>query len=183
MYRKFKGDLSFGYARFSSDADIKNGFAIALEPKFQVLDQLAIGARLETILLGKTYRSSSDDIDDFKIKAYQSLIATADYYFTKNYQLRPFAGGGGGIYSVISSSTGDNYYDDDDNGKRVFKIGGTIRAGVEIRHFRVGLEYNFIPNTTTTYYNNFGQLYNETSRNSYFAFKVGFCFSGGPLKK
>lgn len=187
LFRKFKGEISFGYARFSKDNDIKNGFAIALEPKFMILDQLAIGGRLESVLLGRNIHTSNGYSDDenFRIKAYQSLIAIAEFYFTKDYSVRPFAGGGGGLYTLIASSTdvGTSGTYNDENRKRKFKAGGMLRAGVEIRHFRIGFEYNFIPNTSSTYYNSSGFLVRETSKNAYFSAKLGFCFGGGPYKK
>lgn len=182
-FKKFKGEVSFGYARFSQDADIKNGFAISLEPKFQVLDQLAIGGRIESVLLGQNIKNLYSSNEDFKLKAYQSFIATGEFYFTKEYRLRPFAGAGAGLYSIIATST-DYYYADEQGGDRQFKFGGMLRAGVEIKHLRIGLEYNFIPNTTNSYYDNSnGQTYTVDNKNAYFAVKVGFCFSGGPLNR
>jgi len=180
MYRKFKGDLSFGYARFGNEANIKNGFVIAIEPKFMVLDQLAIGGRFETVLLGKNFEDQYSD--DFQVKAYQSFLANAEYYFTKNYSIRPFAGAGAGVYSL--SETGTVYSTTYDNsGSPDVKFGSMIRAGVEIKHLRIALEYNFVPNTTNDFYNNNGEIFTQTSKNAYFAVKVGFCFGGGPLNR
>lgn len=181
IFMKFKGDVSLGYARFSKKADIKNGFIIALEPKFQVLDQLAIGIRVESVLQGDDEKDFDGD-DQFKFKAYQSAIGSADYYFTKDYKLRPFIGGGGGLYTVIATRTDSYYTDDDDNGKRKFKLGGMLRAGVEIKHLKIAFEYNFIPNTTYSYLGTNGYV-NQTYYNSYFAVKMGFCISGGPYKR
>jgi hypothetical protein len=183
MYRKFKGEFSLGYARFANDAEIKNGFIIALEPKLLVLDQLAISARLESVLLGKNFETIAGNGDeDFKFKAYQSALFAAEYYFTKDFKVRPFAGGGIGAYSVVSTGYG-YYYDEVYGDDRQVKFGEMIRAGVELRHFRIGLEYNFIPNTTNTYYDNSGNTIVLTNKNSYFGMKLGYCFSGGLLNR
>lgn len=40
--RKFKGQCSFLYARISQENDINNGFAVSLELKVAVPDQLAV---------------------------------------------------------------------------------------------------------------------------------------------
>jgi hypothetical protein len=58
-----------------------------------------------------------------------------------------------------------------------------IRAGVEISHFRAGIEYNLIPKTTYTGFDSNGNLTEGlTSKNSYIGIKVGVCFGGGPRK-
>ncbi len=184
MFRKFKGEFSLGYSNFPGNTSFKNGFLIAFEPKFQVLDQLAIGGRIETIICGN---AASDDnfatlAGYVDLKLYQSVLATGEYYFTKNYNARPFVGGGAGIYAMATA------YNNDENTETRAMFGGMIRAGIEVKHFRFGVEYNFVPTTSSIQ-----SVYNETtfnydvvnveSKNSYFSIKVGFCFGGGPQNR
>ncbi|HKZ67528.1 MAG TPA: hypothetical protein VJ111_14275, partial [Chitinophagaceae bacterium] len=60
------------------------------------------------------------------------------------------------------------------------KFGGMIRGGIEVSHFRFGLEYNIVPKTTFTGYNNSGDEAELTSKNSYIGIKLGVCIGGGP---
>ena len=86
------------------------------------------------------------------VKAAGSYLVTGDYYFTSS-KARPFAGAGLGIYSLAAAST-------EDEGASVSsgsKFGEMIRAGVELSHFRVGLEYNIVPKTTMEYLNSNGE--------------------------
>ena len=185
MFKKFKGEVSLGYAAFPGNSDIKKGFIFALEPKFAVLDQLAIGGRFETTLLGKEVASVNGyDEDDIKLKIYESFNVTADFYFTNNYNVRPFVGAGAGLY-LVSSATSQYDYNTDDGTNTSTKFGGLIRAGVELRHFRIGIEYNLVPKSSASYdyFDTVSGNYITTleeSKNSYIGFKAGFCFGGGP---
>lgn len=58
-----------------------------------------------------------------------------------------------------------------------------IRAGIEIKHARIAIEYNLVGNSTTTYNNTNGEPVKDPSKNSYFGIEVGFCFGGGQRKK
>jgi hypothetical protein len=52
-------------------------------------------------------------------------------------------------------------------------FGGMVRAGFEVTHFRMGLEYNFVNNTFVNPYTN------NTIKNGYFSIKVGVHIGGG----
>ena len=184
MFKKFKGEFSLGYSNFSGNTNFKNGFLIAFEPKFQLLDQLAIGGRIETIISGKA--SSNDNFatlaGDVDLKIYESFLATGEYYFTKNYNARPFVGGGAGIYALATAYSGET------NTRTLARFGGMIRVGIEIKHLRLGVEYNLVPTTTSieNFYNQTTFNYEDVrveSKNNYFSIKVGFCFGGGPINR
>ena len=55
-----------------------------------------------------------------------------------------------------------------------------IRGGIEMSHFRLGLEYNIVPKTTFTGYNSNGDEAKLTSKNGYIGIKIGVCIGGGP---
>lgn len=161
-FKRFKGDLSLGYAAPLGASS--NGGIFALEPKFGVMDKLYLGLRMEGAVI------------DFNgdLRSLSSYIATADYYFTKNYSFRPFVGAGAGIFEIVN-----DVFNSDHVSK--FKFGGIIRAGAEVKHFRFGIEYNFIPDTDITAYDNVGNVTKGKSKTGYIGIKAGFCFGGGPL--
>lgn len=186
-FQKFKGGISLGYASFPGNSSIKSGFIFAVEPEFLVLDQLAIFGRLETTLLFKEYKSYDSygyESDDVKLKFYESFNVGGEFYFTKNYNLRPFVGVGGGIFLVSAATSEYTYNNTYDGSATKVRFGAMARAGVEIKHFRLGVEYNVIPSIKATYdaYDNNGNYYTATDviKNSYIGIKAGFRFGGMP---
>jgi outer membrane protein X len=110
------------------------------------------------------------------VKAAGSYLATGDYYFNDNYSFRPFAGAGAGLFTIaaaeVTSST------EAVGASR--KFGGLLRAGFEASHFRLGIEYNLVPNTTFNGFDYNGEPAKVTSKNSYIGLKLGVCIGGGP---
>ena len=169
IFKRFKGDVSLGYAQRLGNGGA-GGVLFAMEPKFAILDQLWVGLRIEGAVMSKAISSNNVYSDDDAILS-GSYVATADYYFTNNYSVRPFVGGGVGVFSIVSDLT--DYYDDNLS----YKFGGLIRAGVEIKHFRFGLEYNMTP-AATSY--SLGTPSTVSGTTSYIGIKAGVCFGGGP---
>lgn len=176
MFKRFKGDVSLGYAKPTGSGS-SGGVLFAMEPKFAIIDKLSVGLRIEGAVMAKLsggYNSNGQtDVDEAKVAA--SYIATADFYFTDNYSIRPFIGAGGGFFALAADNT--NYSDV----TTATKFGGMVRAGAEVRHFRFGVEYNIIPDSDALVYNNTGNLVSTKVKNAYIGIKVGFCFGGGPL--
>ena len=180
IFKRFKGDLSLGYAA-PIGSESNGGFIFAMEPKFAVMDQLALGLRMEAAITAKfsgTNMYGEAEVDNEK--GYASYLATADYYFTNNYSFRPFIGAGAGVFGVVEN---ENSLSEDP--VTTMKFGGIIRTGMEIKHFRLGIEYNLVPNTmTNTYtYDNMGYPITTqvSTKNTYIGIKLGFVFGGGPL--
>jgi opacity protein-like surface antigen len=170
IFKRFKGDVSLGYAKPLGSSS-SGGALFAMEPKFGVMDNLSIGLRIEVAVMA---RLNSDNSDLDNAKAAASYVATADYYFTNNYSFRPFVGGGVGVFGIAEV---DNSYNSGDDIPTTTKFGGIIRAGAEVKHFRFGVEFNIIPNSTYQYIGNPAPV---NVKNSYIGIKVGFCFGGGP---
>jgi outer membrane protein X len=174
--KPFKVDLSIGYA-IPGGEGVKGGIILALEPKYAVIPNLAVGLRMEGAIIAKFSGYDEDgNAMDTKVKAAGSYLATGDYYFTNNYALRPFAGAGAGIFSIagieVNSTSGKV------SGGSEF--GGMLRAGIEAGHFRIGLEYNMVPKTTFEGYDSDGNYRTGlTSSNSYIGIKIGACIGGG----
>jgi hypothetical protein len=167
LYKPFKVDVAIGYA-IPANPDLKGGAVFAVEPKYSVLPQLAVGLRMEGVAISNG--TNFDDVDNtVKLKATGSYLATGDYYFY-NADFRPFAGVGLGIFTPSDyriTSDGEVYKD----ANAGIKFGGMVRGGFEYRHFRLGLEYNIVSNTTLP----------PVIKNSYFSIKAGFTIGGGLL--
>ena len=86
--------------------------------------------------------------------------------------MAPFAGIGLGGYGVAAVGT-------DAAATGGTKFGGMLTAGIEMRRFRLALEYNLIPSSETTYT---GPTPNRTTisiPNSYFAVTFGVVLGRG----
>ena len=174
--KPFKVDLSIGYA-IPGGEGTKGGIVLALEPKYAVIPNLAVGLRMEGAIIAKFNGYDQDgNAMDTKVKAAGSYLATGDYYFTNNYALRPFAGAGAGIFSIAGIEVNSS----SENISGGSKFGGMVRAGIEAGHFRIGLEYNIVPKTTFEGYDSNGNYVTGlTSSNNYIGIKIGACIGGG----
>ncbi len=175
--KPFKVDISLGYA-IPGGKGAKGGVLFAVEPKYAVLSSVSLGLRMEGAVVARfSGYDENGDAMDASVKASGSYLVTGDYYFTDNYSFRPFAGGGAGIFSLASAELNSNSGEVSSG----TKFGGMIRAGFELSHFRLGLEYNLIPKTTFTGYDENGEITTGlTSKNGYIGIKVGVCIGGGP---
>lgn len=177
--KPFKVDVSLGYA-IPGGTGSKGGILFVVEPKYAVISNLSIGLRMEGAIVARFngYDQDGNPIDA-SVKASGSYLVTGDYYFTNNYSVRPFAGAGAGIFTLAGIESNSN----SSNVSVGSKFGGMIRAGVELSHFRFGVEYNIVPKTTFTGYDSEGNLTDGlTSNNSYVGIKIGVCLGGGPRR-
>ena len=174
--KPFKVDISLGYA-IPGGSGAKGGVLFAVEPKYAVMSQLAVGLRMEAAVIA---RFSGYDVDGYptnaSVKAAGSYLVTGDYYFTDNYSFRPFAGAGAGIFTLASAEVNST----EEGVSAGSKFGGMIRGGIEMSHFRLGIEYNLVPKTKFTGFDNNGDPSTLTSKNSYLGIKLGVCIGGGP---
>ena len=160
IFKKFKTDVSFGYAIQQGAAQtsgVKGGALFVIEPKYAVIDALAIGLRMEaavTANINETGNSSSS------ARANLSYLLTGDYYFT-NKKFRPFGGVGAGMFTTasVNDKTVINSMKDI---PQITKFGFMARTGFEYGHLRMGIEYNFVPDKA-----------------GYLGIKLGFCIGGG----
>ena len=160
VFKKFKTDASLGYAiqqGSGKTSGTKGGALFAIEPKYAVIDALAIGLRMEaavTANIDQTGNSSSS------AKANVSYLLTGDYYFT-NKKFRPFGGAGAGIFTTasVNDKTIINSAADIPQSS---KFGFMARTGFEYGHLRMGIEYNFV-----------------ADKAGYLGIKLGACIGGG----
>jgi outer membrane protein W len=181
-FEPFKVDIAAG-AAIPSGTGSKGGVLFAVEPKYAVMDQISVGLRLEAAITARGAVASDGSSASGKVAASSSYVATGDYYFNNN-TFRPFAGIGAGIYSLASADFDTNDQGGDVSGiASATKFGGLIRAGFELKHFRLGVEYNLIGSSKETVTDFQGNtLGTITTKNSYLGIKLGF-FLGGARKK
>jgi outer membrane protein W len=167
IFKKFKVDISVGYAipqSSSSGSNFSGGGLFAVEPKYALIDPLAIGVRFEAAATVNEYNNNnSNNSNNVKGKATLSYLITLDYYFS-NKGFRPFIGAGAGIFTTANVDSTD-YNSNASSIPRSSQFGFMLRAGFEASHFRVGIEYNFVSNSA-----------------NYLGLKVGICI-GGERKK
>ncbi len=175
--KPFKLDISVGYA-MPGGTGAKGGVLFAVEPKYAVMSQLAVGLRMEAAVIARFSGYDPDgNPNEVSVKAAASYLATGDYYFSNNYSFRPFAGAGAGIFSLAAAKANSTESTGVSTGK---KFGGMVRAGIELSHFRLGVEYNIVPSTTFNGYDTEGNTTKLTSKNGYLGIKLGVCIGGGP---
>ncbi|GHT18190.1 hypothetical protein AGMMS4956_21650 [Bacteroidia bacterium] len=108
------------------------GLLFYLEPKYEVVPQIAVGLRWE----GALFAGATEGVS---VSMSSGYYATGDYYFT-NSRFRPFAGVGLGAYSTGSASVTIN--DQTIKGDKETTFGALIRAGFDVSHFRLSASYN-----------------------------------------
>jgi hypothetical protein len=174
--KPFKVDVSVGYAMPGGEGS-KGGVLFAVEPKYSVISNLAIGLRMEGAVVARfNGYDDNGDLMDVSVKAAGSYLATGDYYFKDNYSFRPFVGAGAGIFSLASVEVNSTSGEVSEGSK----FGGMVRGGFELSHFRFGIEYNIVPKTKFDGYNENGDpTTGLTSNNSYIGIKLGVCIGGG----
>ncbi|HEY8895394.1 MAG TPA: acyloxyacyl hydrolase [Niastella sp.] len=174
-FKPFKVDVSLGYA-IPGGEGAKGGVLFVVEPKYAVIPSVSVGLRMEAAIMARGRTDANGTNMEADVKAAGSYLVTGDYYFTSS-TVRPFAGAGLGIYSLAAATT-------ENDGASVSggsKFGEMIRAGVELSHFRVGVEYNIVPKTTMEYVNVNGVKTTSSMKNGYIGIKVGFCIGGGKI--
>ena len=166
-FKPFKVDLSTGYA-VPAGSGSKAGIILALEPKYAVTDQIAVGLRLEAAIVAR----AMEDGMSAEVKAIGSYALTGDYYFSTN-KSRLFAGLGAGLYQFAAATVTEadqNTTLDESRIAAYNKFGVVPRVGAELGHFRVGLEYNLVPKM-------------REIKNNYFSVKLGVLIGGGKYNK
>lgn len=141
------------------------------------MSNLAVGLRMEAAVIA---RFSGYDAEGYpneaSVKAAGSYLLTGDYYFSDNYSFRPFGGIGAGIFSLASAEVTST----SEAVSGGSKFGGMIRGGFEMKHFRLGIEYNIVPKTNIIGFDSDGNEATLKSKNGYLGLKLGFCIGGGP---
>jgi hypothetical protein len=156
------------------------GVLFSLEPKYNIKDNMNVGLRIGIAAIVRDINDSGSTTSA-KVAANGSYVATYDYYFNgAGKSFVPYIGAGAGYYSIANVE-----FDDTDNSDNVMvdatgKMGGLVRGGFEWGKFRMGLEYNLVPESTLQDINGNNQ---GTVANSYVGIHLGFYVGGGKWGK
>jgi outer membrane protein X len=171
-YQPIRMDLALVMALNGSGDVNAWGAGLAVEPKYNLTDQLALGLRLEyTGLVSESYTLAGLDLS-LSARAVLAILAKADYYFTTS-STRPFIGLGAGYYSIGSSDVGST-------GLSAEAFGGFgvfPQFGVNFGHFRLAVGYHAIFGEAQTVV--VAGIAPPTLSKNYVAFEIGGTFGGG----
>lgn len=177
---KFRVGLDFGFVPASSGG----GGLISLEPKLNINDNMNVGLRIGAAGVVRDLVSNDNEEITAKVAGISSILGTYDYYFHESgsgNSFAPYIGGGIGYYSLANVEVDDSEVDDSELNPEVSsKFGGVIRGGFEWGGFRMGLEYNFIPDSDLESID--GEKIG-TAKNSYLGISIGFFIGGGKWSK
>ncbi|MDC6367660.1 MULTISPECIES: outer membrane beta-barrel protein [Flavobacteriaceae] len=171
---KFRVGIDFGYA---TPQEGGGGASIALEPKYNIADNMNVGLRIESAAMARQIGSTEADVSSSF-----SYTGTFDYYFNSgNSIFAPFIGAGVGYNSLgkIGGLGSETFGEDNSFAAEEIKVdgkfGGLLRAGFELTKFRAAFTYNLIGKTDF--------VEGSKINNSYFGISFGFYLGGGKWKK
>lgn len=146
------------------------GGGLAVEPKYNVNDQLALGLRIEATGMASENVYASGVSTSLSARGVVAFLAKADVYLTTT-SVRPFLGFGAGLYTMGSATSGTSGV-----GSGAFRgFGIAPQVGLNIGHFRIAATYNVVTGgqqvivATGT---------GPTLAKDYFAFEIGGTIGG-----
>lgn len=177
---KFRVGLDVGFV----PADGGAGVMLSIEPKYNIADNMNVGLRIG---IAGIARDVQDDVNNpsAKIAANNSFVGTYDYYFHKSgsgSSFVPYVGAGIGYYSLVNVKIDntDNSLPDGFSPAVSGKMGCLMRAGFEWGKFRMGLEYNIVPDSDLE---NLNGVIIGPVKNAYLGIHLGFFLGGGKWGK
>lgn len=172
----FRVGFDFGFVPSNGGA----GLLFSIEPKYNIKDNMNVGLRIgAAAIVRDVYDSGSST--SAKISVNGSYVATYDYYFNKSEKsFVPYFGAGLGYYSIANVEFDTANSADNTAIAATGKMGGLVRGGFEWGKFRMGLEYNIVPESTLQDINGNNK---GTISNSYLGVHLGFYIGGGKWGK
>jgi len=158
------------------------GGMLSIEPKYNIKDNMNVGLRLGGAGIAKDIQNDSN-ATSAEVSVNGSFVGTYDYYFHKSgsgSSLAPYIGAGVGYYSLANVKVDDTANSSEISPAVSGVMGGLIRGGLEWAGFRMGLEYNFIPDSDLEDLNG---VKVGTAKNAYLGIHIGFFVGGGKWGK
>ncbi|MFV8343075.1 hypothetical protein [Flavobacterium sp. XS2P39] len=169
----FRVGLDLGYT-FPSNGG--GGVLFSLEPKYNIKENMNIGLRIGVAAMIRDIEDNGNTTSA-KVSANGSYVATYDYYFNgAGTSFVPYIGGGAGYYSIANVEFDDTSESDAVAIDATGKMGALIRGGFEWGKFRMGLEYNLVPESDLQ---NINGDHIGTVSNTYLGVHLGFYVGGG----
>lgn len=173
----FRVGLDLGYVPTGGGG----GGLLSIEPKYNIKENMNVGLRFGLAGIARDIQENSDESITAKISVNNSYVGTYDYYFHKSgSSFAPYIGAGVGYYEIANVEFDDSSSSEvtpDSTGE----MGGLIRGGFEWGKFRMGVEYNFVPDSKLQDLN--GNVTDVSVANSYVGIHLGFYLGGGKWGK
>jgi outer membrane protein X len=173
-YQPVRIDTTLVIAYAAGDVSAYGG-GIAIEPKYNLTDQLAVGLRFEAA--GMVNQSIAPSLItgvelSMSARAAVSFLAKADYYLTTS-STRPFLGLGAGFYNIGRADSGTSGAT-----AEAFRGFGLFpQFGVNFGHFRMAVGYHVLLGGEQTLVVA-GVPTNLMLTKNYVAFDIGGTFGG-----
>ncbi|MEO1051409.1 MAG: outer membrane beta-barrel protein [Bacteroidota bacterium] len=174
-YRPFKVGLGFGYASPAGEGS-RGGVLLYLEPAYRVSDQISVGLRLESAIMGRAI--GNEDGADIDLSGNGSYTVNGQYYLG-NGTFRPLVGLGLGIYSLANISLTTDVSGSSGEISAGSEFGFYPRVGFDLGHFNFSIDYNIIPSSTNQVEFTTGNPEEVEVKNSYLGVRFGFSIGGG----
>ncbi len=167
----FRVGLDFGFV----PSDGGGGAMFSLEPKYNIQDNMNIGLRIGAAAIIRDLNTDGSS-SSAKVSANGSYVGTYDYYFHKSgSSFAPYIGAGVGYYSLANVEF-DDTASETINPEVTGEMGALLRGGFEWGKFRMGVEYNLVPDSDLEDSN--GDKVG-TASNTYVGIHLGFYLGGG----
>jgi outer membrane protein X len=182
-YQPIRVDVSFNLLYGAADVQ-EYGVGAAIEPKFNLTDQLSIGFRLEGAALIPQSVSVGSQSVSMGARAISAYLAKAEYYLTTS-DVRPYVGIAAGLYDIAGAgqTVGSGGVVQQAEAFRGFGIAPQI--GVNFGGFRLGATYHIITGGDRVVVTQaVGSTVPErhTMPSNYFALELGGTFGGNRIK-
>lgn len=141
-YQPFRTDFGFGAADILDQGAY--GGSVSVEPKFNILDNLAVGARIEAMVGGggNIGAPGSGEVTVKQNIAAATLLKT-DFFLTRG-AVRPWIGIGAGRYAIIGQGTSTSSSGASVDQHAGAYLGIAPQVGLEMGGFRIAATYNDI---------------------------------------
>jgi outer membrane protein W len=172
-YKKFKVGIGVGYAVPSKGSA---GALFYIEPMYRVMDNLAVGFRFESAALaGELPTATSTSVD---VSAVGSYTLNGQYYFGSGSSFRPFVGAGFGMF-ITAAATANIAGTNLQLAPSATSFGFYPRIGFDLGHFNLSIDYNLIPEQSSSVDLGLGNFVTTTQNFSYIGIRVGASIGGG----
>lgn len=170
---RFRVGLDLGYVPTGGGG----GGMFSIEPKYNLTDNMNVGLRLGGAGIARDIETNEGQSTTAKISANGSLVGTYDYYIhIGSMSFVPYIGAGVGYYEIANIEF-DDATSAEVTPESTGEMGGLIRGGFEWGKLRMGVEYNFVPDSKLQDAN--GNVTDVTVANSYIGLHIGFYLGGG----
>jgi outer membrane protein X len=160
------------------------GFAGDWDIRYNISNRMNAGIMFNSSLQAKDIKYSGGLMTQFTFNGSTGYLAHGDYYFNKPGSIfASFVGGGIGMIEVGNIQMSSFQDNEGISGFAVSaekKTQGLLRAGFEVGHFRVVLNYHIIPRSTLYDLLDFSI---GSTQNNFLGLSLGFYLGGGRWSK